>query len=195
MMLAPTVWAAIPVVQYNPMEANSPSAGPSPRNDFGGGRGENASADPVLIHYLETNQGNATFLVATLNSMTADGIILATNKPVMAMGGFSGGDPILTTSQLASLVAKGTVRFFLLTTRRQLPPQVLDQFPQQFRNRLQQGGFGFGGGRQSALTTWVTQHCTAVPTRLWQSASTSAGAGDGFGPFGANQLYDCATIH
>ena len=195
MMLAPTVWAAIPVVQYNPAEANSPSAGPMLRNGFGGWRGENASADLALIRYLEANQGNATFLVATLNSMATDGIILATNKPVMAMGGFSGGDPILTTSQLATLVAKGTVRFFLLNTRRQLPPQALDQLPQQFRNRLQQDGFGFGDGRQSALITWVTQHCTAVPTKQWQSTSTSTGAGDGFGPFGANKLYDCATLH
>ena len=151
--------------------------------------------DPAPIHYLEANQGNATFLVATLSSMTADGIILATNKPVMAMGGFAGADPILRTDQLASLVAKGTVRFFLLSTRRQLSPQTLDQFPQQFRNRLQQGGFGFGGNQQSALTSWVTQHCTTVPARLWQTTGTGSAAGDGFGPFGANQLYDCATTH
>ena len=92
----------------------------------------------------------------------------------MAMGGFAGGDPILTTNQLASLVAKGTVRFFLINARRQLSPQQLNQLPQQFRNRLQQGGFSFGDSRQSALTTWVTQHCAAVPMELWQSAATSS---------------------
>jgi 4-amino-4-deoxy-L-arabinose transferase-like glycosyltransferase len=198
-MLAPTVWAAIPVIHSAPAQANFPVAGPSLMNgfggNFGGGRDGRASVDPHLINYLKDHQGNATFLVATASSMTADGIILATNKPVMAMGGFGGGDPILTTNQLASLVAKGTVRYFLLNTRRQLPPQVLDQLPQQFRNRLQQGGFGFGDGRQSALITWVTQHCIAVPTRQWQSTSTSTGADDGFGPFGANKLYDCATLH
>jgi 4-amino-4-deoxy-L-arabinose transferase-like glycosyltransferase len=127
--------------------------------------------------------------------MTADGLILATNKPVMAMGGFSGGDPILTTNQLAALIAQGTVRFFLIGTRRQVSAPILDQFPQQFRNRLQQGGFSFGGSQQSALTSWVTQHCTTVPARLWQTAPASPGAGGGFGPFGANQLYDCATTH
>ena len=65
--------------------------------------------------------------------MTADPIILATNKPVMSLGGFGGSDPILTTSQLAALVANGTVRFFLLNSfnrgRRQIPPQMLDQIP------------------------------------------------------------------
>ena len=199
MLLAPTVWAAIPVIQPTPAQANLPLAGPSQRDgfrgNFGGWQDERSSVDPALIHYLETNQGKATFLVATLSSMTADGIILATNKPVMAMGGFSGGDPILATNQLASMITQGTVRFFLIGTRRQLSPQVLDQFPQQFRNRLQQGGFSFGGRQQSALTGWVTQHCTIVPASLWQTAGTSAEAGGGSGPFGANQLYDCATTH
>ncbi len=200
LMLTPTVWAAIPVTQGT--QADLLVAGPIQRDGFGGNfggrRDQNASVDSALIRYLEANQGNATYLVATPSSMTADGIILATNKPVMAMGGFSGSDPILTTSKLAALVGNGTVRFFLLgapRVGRQLPPQILDQIPEQFRNRLRQGGFGFGGGSQGALTTWVTQHCTTVPARLWQSASTSSGAGAGFGPFGANQLYDCATTH
>jgi len=130
--------------------------------------------------------------------MTADGIILATNKPVMALGGFSGSDPILTTNQLASLVKNGTVRFFLLNSfngGRQLPPQILDRIPEQFRNRLGNGAAGFGGGQQNALTTWVTQHCSTVPASLWQSASTNSGSGNGFGRGGANQLYDCATTH
>ncbi len=197
LMLAPTVWAAIPVIQNT--TAQLPVAGPIQRNGFGGnfagGRDENSSANPALVHYLEANQGNATYLVATPSSMTADGIILATNKPVMAMGGFGGSDPILTTDKLASLVAQGTVRFFLLGSpqaRQQLPPQILDQIPEQFRDRFRGG---FGEGQQSALTTWVTQHCTTVPASLWQSPSTSAGSSGGFGPFGANQLYDCATTH
>ena len=194
LMLAPTVWAAIPVLQGT--QADLLVAGPIQTDgfggNFGGGRNENASANSALIRYLEANQGNTKFLVATPSSMTADGIILATNKPVMALGGFSGSDPILTTTQLSSLVANGTVRFFLMNSfgRGQLPPQILDRIPEQFRNRPQ-GGFG---GQQSALTTWVTQHCKTVPTSLWQSSSTGTGSG-GFFPGRANQLYDCATIH
>jgi len=203
LLLAPTVWAIIPVMST--AQGDILVAGPTQGDGFGGnfaGRNnDNGGTDPALIRYLEANQGHAKFLVATLNSMTADGIILATNKPVMAMGGFSGGDPILTTSQLASMVSQGTVRFFLLNTLRsgrQLPAQILDQLPAQIRNRLQNGGGGFGGfggfGQQSTLTSWVTQHCTPVPTKLWQSSSSGTGS-NGFGPFGANQLYDCATTH
>jgi hypothetical protein len=122
-----------------------------------------------LIRYLEGNQGNSKFLVATPSSNMADALILATNRPVMAMGGFSGGDPILTSDQLPALVANGTMRYFLLQSRlpQDFPQQALEQIPEQYRN-LVEGGFG---GLQNGPSTWVTQHCTAVPPSLWQSAS------------------------
>jgi 4-amino-4-deoxy-L-arabinose transferase-like glycosyltransferase len=197
LMLAPTVWSITPILLSK--QGDTLVAGPPQTEgfggNFGGGRnGGTASSNAQLISYLEANQGNAKFLVAVPSSQgIADQLIIATNKPVMSLGGFSGGDPILTTSQLATLVANGTVRFFLLNaprTARQLPPQVLDQIPAQFRNFARNGG-GFGGGQQSALTTWVTQHCTAVPPGLWQSTATSGNAGFG----GANRLYSCAQTH
>jgi 4-amino-4-deoxy-L-arabinose transferase-like glycosyltransferase len=210
LMLAPTVWAITPILLSK--QGDTLVAGPPQTGDFGGnfgGGGRNngtANANTMLINYLEANQGNTKFLVAVPSSQgIADEIILATNKPVMSLGGFSGSDPILTTSQLASLVANGTVRFFLLNSfgrRGQIPQQILNQLPSQLRSRVQQGGLagpgGFGGGQQGALTTWVTQHCKVVPANLWQPASTSSstgGGGGGFGFGGANQLYDCAAAH
>ncbi len=210
LMLAPTVWAITPILLSK--QGDTLVAGPPQTGDFGGGGGNSgtANANTMLINYLVANQGNAKFLVAVPSSQgIADEIIIATNKPVMSLGGFSGSDSILTTSQLASLVANGTVRFFLLNSfggRRQLSQQTLNQIPQQFRSRVQQAlqngafaGPGGFGGQQSTLTTWVTQHCTVVPANKWQPASTSsgtAGGGGGFGGFGgANQLYDCAAAH
>jgi 4-amino-4-deoxy-L-arabinose transferase-like glycosyltransferase/putative flippase GtrA len=206
LLVAPTVWAIIPIAQKSAQALAGPS---QTTRGFGGGnfRGgnwnESSAADPTLIHYLEVNQGHAKFLVATLNSMTADGIILATNEPVMAMGGFMGGDQILTTSQLATLVANGTVRFFLINVPQQSTRQQNGDFSNRFGNfGSRAGGFGgfggFGGGfgnGQSNLTTWVTQHCSTVPAKQWQSTSTSSSTGTGFGMRGANQLYDCATVH
>src|SRR6266567_609957 len=183
LMLAPTVWAAIPVIQNT--TAQLPVAGPAQANgfdgNFAGGRGENGGTNQALVSFLEANQGKATYLVATPSSMTADSIILETNKPVMALGGFGGSDPILTTDQLAALVSKGTVRYFLLGSfggGRQIPPQFLEEIPEQFRDRFgdSSGGRGGFGGQQSTLTSWVTQHCTAVAV-------------------GGNQLYDCGTTH
>src|SRR6266550_5486528 len=147
-MLAPTVWAGIPVLTST--QADTLVAGPSQGNgiggNFAGGRDGNASANSALFRYLEANQGTAKFLVAVPSSNAADGIILATNKPVMALGGFSGSDPILTTTQLASLVKSGTVRFFLLNSFNgggRIPSQILDQLSPQIRERLQSGS---GGG-------------------------------------------------
>jgi 4-amino-4-deoxy-L-arabinose transferase-like glycosyltransferase len=210
LMIAPTVWAITPILLSK--QADTLVAGPPQTGDFGGNFGgggrnnETANAQSMLIRYLEANQGNTKFLVAVPNSQgIADEIILATNKPVMSLGGFSGSDPILTTSQLASLVANGTVRFFLLNSfgRGQLPQQILNQIPEQFRNQLQQAlqqgafaGPGGFGGQQGALTTWITQHCKTVPTSQWQPASTSSGTSGGGGGFGdATQLYDCAAAH
>ncbi len=150
LMLAPTVWAAIPVIQGT--QADLLVAGPTQTGDGGsnfavGRGGDTTNSNAALIRYLEANQGTTKFLVAVPSSMTADSIILATNKPVMSLGGFSGSDPILTTAQLASLVVNGTVRFFMVNSfgRGQIPTQILNQLPQQVRNRLQSGGGGFGG--------------------------------------------------
>jgi 4-amino-4-deoxy-L-arabinose transferase-like glycosyltransferase len=201
LMFAPTVWAAIPVIQNT--TAQLPVAGPSQADGFGGnfagGRGNNASTNQALVSYLEANQGNATYLVATPSSMTADSIILATNKPVMALGGFGGSDPILTTNQLAALVSQGTVRFFLLGSFRdggQPPPQFLQDIPEQFRDRFGDrfgGRGGFGGGQQSSLTSWVTQHCTVVPASQLQPSTSNIQTLPS--PVGASGLYDCATTH
>src|SRR6266436_5251838 len=168
LMLAPTVWAAIPILTST--QADTLVAGTTQTTSFGGnvggGQSANASSDAALIRYLEAHQGTAKYLVAVPSSKGADAIILATNKPVMTLGGFSGSDPILTTSTLAALVKSGTVRYFLISSF---------------------GGGGFGGSGQSALITWIKQHSKVVPSSQWQSSSTSSSSG-GFG--GAEQLYE-----
>jgi 4-amino-4-deoxy-L-arabinose transferase-like glycosyltransferase len=164
LMLAPTVWAAIPILTST--QGDTLVAGPTQTNSFGGNFGggpgaNNASSDAALIRYLEAHQGTAKYLVAVLSSKEADAIILATNKPVMTLGGFFGTDPILTTSTLAALVKSGTVRYFLIN--------------------------GPSGGSQSALITWIQQHSKVVPSSQWQPSATSSSSG-GFG--GAEQLYE-----
>jgi 4-amino-4-deoxy-L-arabinose transferase-like glycosyltransferase len=153
MMITPTVWATIPVLTST--QADTLTAGPSSTSGSSftigsgqssgsrqgtnfGGRQDETTANSSLLKYLEAHQGSAKYLVAVDSSNQADAIILATNKPVMTLGGFSGSDPILTTSKLAALAKNGTVRFFLLN------------------------GGGFGGFGQSSLTTWIQQHCKVV---------------------------------
>jgi 4-amino-4-deoxy-L-arabinose transferase-like glycosyltransferase len=168
LFVAPTVWAAVPILTST--QADTLVAGPTQTTGFGGnlggGQPATTTSEAALIRYLEAHQGSAKYLVAVPSSNEADSIILATNKPVMTLGGFSGSDPILTVSQLAALVRSGQVKYFLLDGA---------------------GGGGPGGGSQSALVTWIEQHCTVVPSSQWQSSSTSSSSG-GFG--GAQRLYE-----
>jgi 4-amino-4-deoxy-L-arabinose transferase-like glycosyltransferase len=160
-MLTSAVWSTIPVLADQ--TSSLPVAGASGQS--GGGLGGSSSLNTALIKYLEAHKGNAKYLVAVVSSNEADSIILETNQPVMALGGFSGSDPILTTTQLAALVKSGAVRYFLLNGS---------------------GGGGPGGG-QSTLTTWITQHAKVVSSSQWQSSSTSSSS-NGVGT--SEQLYE-----
>ena len=171
LLLAPAVWAAMPVLHG---DAARPVAGPAAlvADRFGGGTLDTTpSVDPRLLSYLLANQGATPNLVATPNATVAAPIILDTGKPVMALGGFMGSDPILVPDQLAQLVHAGTVRFFLLPSRT---------------------------FQQADLAQWVSASCATVPSQQWQSAPAQARAsslGRGLGGFdggGAEQLYDCA---
>ncbi|GHO72186.1 dolichyl-phosphate-mannose--protein mannosyltransferase [Ktedonobacter sp. SOSP1-52] len=168
LMIGPTLWAAIPIFQGT--ESDVPLAGPS-QND-----GPVGGSNSALIRYLLTHQGNAQILAVVAGS--ADSIILATNKPVIPLDGWSRYP--LTTTELASLVASGKLRFLLL---RDSPD------PNQGRN-----------GQQNDLLTWAEQHCKVVPSSERQSASTSSSTGKGSqlssGPDSTSlQLYDCAAAH
>jgi 4-amino-4-deoxy-L-arabinose transferase-like glycosyltransferase len=132
-------------------------AGAGSRGAPGGGLGGN-QVDTALVRYLEAHQGTALYLVATASSQNASSIIIATGKPVMALGGFSGNDAILTTAQLAQLVASGKVHYFL----------------------IQSGGMG-GNGSNSALMQWVQTHGTVVPTSQYEASSTATTNGGGQG--------------
>ncbi len=162
LMLTSAVWSTIPVLADE--TASLPVAGAS--GQFTGGQGVRSTVDTTLISYLEAHKGSAKYLVAVASSNEADSIILETNQPVMALGGFSGSDPILTTTQLAALVKSGAVRYFLLNGS---------------------GGGGPGGSSQSALITWITQHSKTVSSSQWQSSSTSSGSS------GAEQLYEITS--
>ena len=174
LLLAPTVWAGISVRDAN--GGGIPAAGPSQQGQGfpGGGPGGNgdgtgSAGTSALVTYLEANRGTATFLVAVPSSQSADSIIIQTGEPVMAMGGFSGTDPILTADRVAQLVKDGAVRYFLLGG----------------------GGPGGGSGGNATATQWVTSTCTAVSSSAYQSSTASTGRTGGFG--GAQTLYDCGS--
>ncbi len=159
---APAAWSLTPVMLGG--DLGLPYAGP----DLGARPRRDGQLPDVakLADFLIANRGQAEFLAATVDANTAAPLILATGEPVMAMGGFSGGDPILTADELKAMVRVGQVRFFLIS--------------------------GSGGGPRpnqgSDLTRWVSGHCAAVPEAEWRGAQTN-------GPgAGSAQLFDCGPM-
>ncbi len=162
-------------------------------------------AGPALIAFLQANRADAAYLLATPSAQTASPFILATGQPVMALGGFSGNDPIVTPETFASRVRAGQVRFVLLSTPgppgpppaqpgngpAPRPPLVYPAPPANGPpydrpgpgSSPAPGGVGIAPpapGGQGAVTRWIQQSCRRVPL--------SALAGSSF------QLLDCAVL-
>jgi 4-amino-4-deoxy-L-arabinose transferase-like glycosyltransferase len=166
-----------------------------------GGLGGNTASEQKLISYLTANQGTTRYLLATIRSTSAESIIVETNKPVMSLGGYLGSDPILTQSQLESLIKNGTVRYFLLQSGPGNPNMTTTttngptaQGSTSAKQMAGNGGAGgrLGEGQNQQLTSWVQTHCATVPASLWNTGSTSSSTSAGAG---GQQLYDCASLH
>lgn len=136
---APVVWAATPVVNASgdPLPAAGPNARPgrpgaappvAPARAVqpppAGARPGPAVAppaarpgpgrlDPRQVSHLVSNRGSARWIVATSGAMSASPLMLETGLPVMALGGFGGGDRILDAEGFAALVRRGEIRFVL----------------------------------------------------------------------------------
>ena len=117
-----------------------------------GGAGAGRASGPgdtALIAWLESNRGDASYLVATFGAQSAASLILTSGgQSVMPIGGFSGTDPVPTLDRFTSLVADGEVRYVLLSAG---------------------GAGGFGGattgsgtsaaGPASEIRSWVQANC------------------------------------
>ncbi|WP_431957075.1 hypothetical protein [Nocardia lijiangensis] len=66
-----------------------------------------------LVALLEDNGDAYTWVAATVSSNRAAGYQLATELPVMPIGGFNGTDPSPTLAQFQQYVAEGKIHYFL----------------------------------------------------------------------------------
>jgi 4-amino-4-deoxy-L-arabinose transferase-like glycosyltransferase len=103
----------------------------------------------AVVSTLTANSSRFTWVAAAVGSNSAAGFQLATEKPVMAIGGFNGSDPSPTLTQFKALVAAGKIHYF-----------------------ISGGGFGGrggGGGTQSGgsnvssqISSWVQSNFKTV---------------------------------
>ncbi|MFH1749235.1 MAG: hypothetical protein ABIG44_19565, partial [Planctomycetota bacterium] len=128
------------------------------------------------------------YVLAVPDIHLAAPIIIETGAPVMAYGGFTGHDPILTSDQFAELVKAGAVRYVMLTDG---PPMGMT-----------------GRGFDDPIGAWVRRHGTEVSPDDWKLfPELVAGPGQRIAPWGptaemiqpmfrspAVRIYDCRPL-
>ncbi|GLY26804.1 glycosyltransferase family 39 protein [Kineosporia sp. NBRC 101731] len=88
---------------------------------FGGGMGGggmggllNATTpSDEMVAALQANADDYTWVAATVGSNNASGYQLASEEPVMAIGGFNGTDPAPTLDEFKAYVAAGKIHYFI----------------------------------------------------------------------------------
>ncbi len=164
LLVTPTAWALSSVLvrgngpltlaNLSILAGRDDSAAPRAGGGFGG-----AAGVQKLAAFLQANHRGERYLLATLTARQAAPIIIQTGEAVMAMGGFTGSDPIITPERLARMVEDRQVRFVLF------------------------GGFGGFGPRmggevqQRALIDWIRANGKLVDPALWRSTATDASPG------------------
>ena len=78
-----------------------------------GGLGGASSVSDAMITALARDASDFTWVAATVSANNAASIELATQLPVMSLGGFNGTDPAITLAQFKALVAAGKVHYFI----------------------------------------------------------------------------------
>ena len=138
-LAGPTAYALDTVV--SPHTGAIPSAGPAGQGRFGPGGGllDTSQPDGELVSALQEDASNYTWVAATVGSNNAAGLQLASNLPVMSIGGFNGTDPTPTLAEFQKLVAAGDIHYFIAG-----------------------GGMGGGMGAGSVITQWVEENFTAA---------------------------------
>ena len=114
--------------------------------DGGSGLLGGSSANESLVDLLTQNASGYRWAAATTGSQNAASYQLASELPVMAIGGFNGSDPAPTLDEFKAYVAQGLIRYYIAS-----------------------GGMGGGmGGTQmggssaaSEIAEWVAQNYTA----------------------------------
>ncbi len=125
---------------------NVPGRGGGTGGRAGGGGGLLNASTPsaqVTAALLE-DADSYTWVAAAVGANSAAGLQLATEKPVMAIGGFNGSDPAPTLSEFQSLVASGEIHWFIASGQR------------GFGNQLG------GSDAASDIATWVSETFTAT---------------------------------
>jgi 4-amino-4-deoxy-L-arabinose transferase-like glycosyltransferase len=135
--LFPLVWSLVSITDPRP-DSNLPHAGPGDiKNRNAVREGELNSFQTAVLQVTLANTDPDAYLLAGLSANQTAPFILATGRPVLALGGFSGNDDIFTPEELITRITSGALRYVLVS--QQLAKQ------------------------DAEFTRWVTNNCQVVP--------------------------------
>jgi len=122
---------------------NAPTSGAtrSPRTGTAGMGGDDRAADSAVIALLEQDADSYRWVAATTGSMSSAPYQLATQEPVMAIGGFTGSDDSPTLEQFQAYVAAGAIHYYV--------------------SGGGMGGRDGGDGPAAQIASWVAANYTA----------------------------------
>lgn len=141
--------------------SQAPGGTGTQRGTGGGGMGgllNSTTPSTEVVAALQANADKYTWVAAAIGSQNAAGLQLATQLPVMAIGGFNGSDPSPTLAQFKAYVAEGKIHYFYGSST------------------------GAGQGSGSAIAQWVAANFKQVTIGgstfydLTQPTSTSSSA-------------------
>lgn len=118
-----------------------PGGGNGAMPDGGSGLLGGTSANDSLVELLTQNASGYRWAAATTGSQNAASYQLASELPVMAIGGFNGSDPAPTLDEFKVYVAQGLIRYYIASGG-------------------MSGGMG-GSSAASEIAEWVAQNYTA----------------------------------
>ncbi|MEW1673493.1 ArnT family glycosyltransferase [Streptomyces noursei] len=128
----------------------------------GGGMGgllNGASVSDQAKRLVERDADRYTWAAAAVGSQNAASYQLATQKPVMAIGGFNGSDPSPTLAQFQRYVAEGKIHYFIVGERGGFRGAPGGAEGKQAAGRGMPGGAMPGGGADKGpatqISTWI----------------------------------------
>lgn len=160
------------------MSGSNTESGSTPQgnSNFGshtmsGGFGNKSSSqsNTKLISFLLKNNTGEKWLIAVPDANEAESIILATGKPVMAIGGFSGNDNTLTVAKLKQLVKSGQLKYFMV-------------------------GGNKGGNTSSDVTAWVKANGTIVDASKYSDTTSSSNSSSDTSSASTNSMGSSSTV-
>lgn len=128
LLLTPTVWASSELA--NPvMNATLPQAGPRrgiANSTFGSSL---SNGDPAFAAWLRDHDTGQRWQLVTATAQQASGLMADQGLSVMAIGGFMGTDPTLSTRSIGQMIDDGDVRYFFVQGFQRGPTRGVGQAP------------------------------------------------------------------